>query len=166
MADNLGLGYKPPKGLPTTSEFGGKIPDGLYDSEAVGWKLNQKNPDNAFIEIRNLEFPEEGKFSMNLYLPTQHALNQKAMELKGSIPDEQLKERVKKSFFHYGQTMRSAGIPNYEDFTIEEALNKLVGWKGKAVYETRAGFNTSVKKILGAKEAKAITSTGDAPQVF
>lgn len=162
MADELN--YKPPTDIPNKSDFGGKVPDGIYQSKCIGWRLNDNKPNNAWVEFENLDYPEEGKFSMNVFLPTKEALNSKAAELKGSVPDEQLRERVLKSFFHYGQTLKAAGVSI--DLPIKEALDALKGWTGKAIYETPQGFNTRVKKIMGAKEAKAVVSGGSAPQVF
>jgi len=155
MGENDNLGYTPPGGIPDTSAFGGKIPDGIYASKCIGWRINPNKPNNAWVEFVNMDYPDEGKFSMNMYLPTKEALNQKAAELKGSVPDEELKPRVLKAFFHYGQTMKAAGIP--ANIPIKESLDLLAKWEGRAVYENQPGFATKVAKILSAKEAKKAT---------
>jgi hypothetical protein len=160
------LNYKAPAGIPDKSEFGGSVPDGLFESKIIGWRLNEAKPNNAWVEFENLEYPEEGKFSMNVFLPTQQALNQKASELAASkgLKGEELKERTMKSFFHWGQTMKIAGVD--KGLSIKESLDKLVGWTGKAVYETPAGFSTRVKKIMSAKEAKQATAPVSQIQAF
>ncbi len=159
------LNYKPPANIPDKSEFGGKIPDGIYASKCIAWRLNERKPNNAWVEFQNMDYPDEGKFSMNVFLPTKEALNLKAAELRGSVPDDQLKERVLKSFFHYGQTKKAAGIA--KEVTIKEALDQLVGWEGKALYETSAVTNkTIVAKILSAKEAKAMVAPNAVMETF
>lgn len=159
MSEKNPLDYTPPKGIPNISAFGGTIPDDIYESECIGYRINDRNPDNAWIEFTNQEFPDEGRFSMNLWLPTQNALRQKAAQLKqdGKIPEdatkEQVIERTLKAFFHYGQTMKVAGVS--EGTPIEKALEALKGWKGKASYTTsKQTGKTIVEKILSAKDVR------------
>jgi len=154
MAD--GLDGIPPAGIPTQKQFGGSVEDGDYMSTCVGWRLNPANPDNAWIEFINEEFPEEGKFSMNLFLPTKQALNAKAHELRGTVPDEELQAAVLRKFFHYGMTMKAAGIDT--SLPIKQALDALVGWHGKARYRTD-NYGTKVTEILSPKAAKAAKGT-------
>lgn len=150
MAD--GLDGVPPGGIPNQKLFGGSVENGDYNSTCIGWRLNPANPDNAWVEFNNEEFPDEGKFSMNLFLPTKQALNVKAREVKGTVPDEELEAAVLKKFFHYGMTMKVAGIDT--SLPIKEALDALVGWHGKARYKTD-NYGTKVTEILSAKAAKA-----------
>lgn len=159
-----GLEFKPPTGIPDQKAFGGTVENGDYQSTIIGWRLNPNNPDNAWVEFTNDEFPDEGKFSMNVFLPTKAALNQKASELKGTVPDAELKATTLKKFFHYGMTLKVAGID--PSLQLKEALDALVGWHGLARYKSD-NYGCKVTEILSAKQAKASAKSraalGDMP---
>ena len=159
-----GLDGVPPGGIPDQKQYGGSVENGDYMSTCIGWRLQQNNTDCAWVEFTNEEAPDEGKFSMTLFLPTKNALNVKARDIKGTVPAEELQAAVLKKFFHYGMTMKKAGINS--QLPIKEALDALVGWHGKARYKTD-NYGTKVTEILSAKEAKAVraTSGGDSSDV-
>lgn len=167
MQDNE-LNYKPPaEEIPSESEFGGYVQDGVYPVKCIEWRSNPNKPDNAWVEfvITDKQFAAEGKFSMNLYLPTKTALNERASRLvEAGTPKEELREKTLKGFFHYGQTLKAAGVA--AGLTISEALDKLKGWEGKAIFENRPGRSTSVKKIVGAGESTRGAAPATQVQAF
>lgn len=153
MSDTNGLDYKPPTGLPDQKAFGGTVENGDYQSTVIGWRLNPNNQNNAWVEFTNDEYPDEGRFSMNVFLPTRDALNMKAMELRDEgVPRDQLAAEALKKFFHYGMTLKVAGID--ASLPIKEALDALVGWHGLARYKSD-NYGCKVTEILSAKQAKA-----------
>jgi hypothetical protein len=162
MAD--GLNGIPPSGIPKHKEYGGSVQNGDYMSTCIGWRLTPNNENCAWVGFINEEAPDEGRFDMTLFLPTKEALNAKANELKGTVPPEGLQAAAMKKFFHYGMTMRVAGIAL--ETPIKEALDALTGWHGKSRYKTD-NYGTKVTEILSAKEAKAVraTSGGDSSDV-
>ena len=147
------LDFAPPVDQIPEGDFGGYA-KGVQPVECLGARL-QDNGQNAWVEfkITGGEYANQGRFSMNLYLPTKENLNQKARE-KGD------KDKALAAFFHYGQTCKDMGIPQGK--TIAEAFELMKGWRGDALFENREGYNTNIKKVIGKATAPELVAAGAA----
>lgn len=145
---NDDLGYKPPTDDIPDSQYGQYVKDGPHPVKITGYRLHEDGR-NAWIDCEITGGEGKGElFSMNMYLPTQANLNDQ-LNKKGS------KEEALKAFFHYKQTLKAAGIPL--DLSIQESLDKLLGWTGTALFLNQEGYRTKVQ-MLQSKETAAATS--------
>jgi len=147
------LNYRPPTADIPLSSYGEYVEDGIHPVRITGWRENPNSPGNAWVDAELTDGDQKGElYSMNVYLPTNRNLNEKAKE-KGS------KEEALKSFFHYRQTLEAAGVPL--TLPIGESLDKLKGWEGKALFVNEKGYRTNIQKLIPAQAPVEAAASGE-----
>jgi len=129
------LDYAPPVEEIPESMFGQYVPDGEYPMEIVGYQLHGDGSENAWVRAKIVAGPyqNDSEYSMNLFLPTQQALQRKARE-KGND-----REKALQAFFAYGQTCKRLQLK--AGLSIKAALDAMVGIKFRGFVASRVFDN-------------------------